>query len=763
MRRFKRLTSLLLASVMVLSLAGCGGKGEEATTEMVTEATEAATEATEEATTEEVDLEAMGNLIQNGDFAGGNSKWSVYTNGGICTSNVKNEELQVDIAKIGGVEHGVQIYQDGFALDNGVKYRFEFDVRCTMERDFDWRLQINGGDYHAYASQTITATTEMQHVSYEFEMTEASDPAPRLCFNMGYVDAMEEAGLSFVDMEEHTVWIDNVSLEVVDASGIVNDKVEVDVPKVKVNQVGYETEADKIAVFSDLAEDDTTFTVVDAKSGDVAFEGDITTPVENASAGEKNSKGDFSGLTKAGTYKVVTGGGEESYEFTIGGDVYAKSYNSVVKMLYLQRCGCELTEDLAGDFAHPVCHNTEAVVYGTDTKVDVSGGWHDAGDYGRYVVPAAKTIADLLLAFEENPEAFGDNCGIPESGNGINDALDEARYELEWMLKMQDPTGGVYHKVTCDVFPETVMPQDEVEELICAPISKTATASFAAIMAYAGRIYSENGDAEFGNKCIEAAKKAWTFALGNKKAKGYRNPSDIVTGEYPDTNSNDEYFWAGIELYKATGDTSYLAETKEAYAKVKSFGGFGWANISGYAEYAALTSDKLSSDDAAFYSEIEKNFFGAVDAALVTSKANPYMINKEDSYEWGSNLSIANTGMMFYLANNLKSNEEYIAYANAHLNYLYGVNATGYCFVTGVGTLYPEHPHHRPSEVLEKCMPGMLVGGPNSGLEDPYAKAVFVDYPAAKCYEDNAQAYSANEITIYWNSPLIYLLTATRK
>ena len=773
MRRMQKVTSLVLAMAMVLSLAGCSGKNAEATTEDAV-TTETTAEVTEE-TTEAVDLEAMGNLIVNGDFADGMDKWDSYLNGGGCDISVNGGELQVVIYDTGDVEHGIQVFHDGFELKYGANYEFSFDVRGTLERNFDWRLQINGGDYHAYATDTVVVTEEVQHVTAQFKMEEASDPAPRLCFNMGYVNAMAEAGVDAESLGEHTIWIDNVSLELVDASGIVDDSVEIEIPKVKVNQVGYEKDAAKVAVFADLAEDDTTFTVVNVDTNEVAFEGDITAPVKNDSAGEMNSTGDFSGLTEAGTYKVVTGGGEESYEFSIGDNVYGDSYKDVVRMLYLQRCGCELTSDLAGEFAHPVCHNTEATIYGTTTKIDVSGGWHDAGDYGRYVVPGAKTVADLLLAFEKDQKAaneigmevIGDDLGIPESGDGINDALQEAKYELDWMLKMQDPTtGGVYHKVTCAVFPETVMPQDETDELIVSPLSKTATANFAAAMAMAGRIYSEYGEGEyaaFGATCLEAAKKAWAYALEHKDERGFANPTDIVTGEYADGNSKDEYFWAGMELYKTTGDVSYLEGAKEAYEKVEIYDGLGWLDISAYGSYAALTSENLKSDDASFYSAIEKNFFAAADAAVTTSKENAYLVNKKSTYEWGSNLSAANTGMLLYMANDIKPNEEYVTYANHHLNYLYGVNATGYCFVTGVGTLYPEHPHHRVCEVLGSCIPGMLVGGPNSSLEDPYAKAVFVDYPAAKCYEDNAQSYSVNEVTIYWNSPLIYLLTAAQQ
>ena len=176
-------------------------------------------------------------------------------------------------------------------------------------------------------------------------------------------------------------------------------------------------------------------------------------------------------------------------------------------MLYRQRCG--IAVESGGVFDHPECHTGNATIYG-DTSgktVDVSGGWHDAGDYGRYTVSTAKTIADLLNSYQD----FGvedDEMGIPESGNGIPDILDEARVGLDWMLKMQDPeTGGVYHKVTCAVFPETIAPEEETDELILAPISVTATADFAACLAKASVMYKDI-DADFSTEALAAAEKA---------------------------------------------------------------------------------------------------------------------------------------------------------------------------------------------------------------------------------------------------------------
>ena len=125
----------------------------------------------------------------------------------------------------------------------------------------------------------------------------------------------------------------------------------------------------------------------------------------------------------------------------------------------------------------------------------------DAGDYGRYVVPACKAVADLLLAFRAAPEAFGDDWDIPESGNGVADVLDEVRFELEWLLKMQRDDGGVYHKVTCAYFPDIAAnPQEETADLFVFPFSTAATGDFSAVMAMAAPLY-ESIDRTFAKKC----------------------------------------------------------------------------------------------------------------------------------------------------------------------------------------------------------------------------------------------------------------------
>ena len=419
-------------------------------------------------------------------------------------------------------------------------------------------------------------------------------------------------------------------------------------------------------------------------------------------------------------------------------------------MLYLQRCGAEVEE---GVFSHPACHNTEAVIYGTSEKIDVTGGWHDAGDYGRYVVPGAKAVADLLFAYEAAPELYSDDIGIPESGNGIPDILDEVRYELEWMLKMQSESGGVYHKVTCQNFPGYIMPQFETNQLIVTPISTTATADFCASMAMAYEFYYDI-DRAFAETCINAAEKAWGYLNENPNLI-FEDPSDITTGDYGDSSDKDERYWAAAQLYRATGNDVYLEYIMQNGVKT----GQDWTTVGNYGSFAILTMKDIDKNSE-IYTRVKNSVISQADLFLKTTTSTPYGV-AITKFNWGSNMTVANAGVLLGVAYDLTNDSKYLDAAESNLNYLLGKNPNGVCFVTGYGTVSPQNPHHRPSMVAGQAMKGMLVGGVNSAKEDSAAKAYLSNSPAAKCYIDHSESYSTNEITIYWNSPLTYLLSLT--
>jgi len=752
----KRIISMILAASMLVSLCACTAKPED-TTPVVTESDVVQIERLPDVFSElrpVEDFAAIGeNVVKDAGFDSTELLWTPYEeSGGSAELRVSGGEFLIDIADGGKVSHAVQVYYDGVKLHQYAKYTFSFDARCTIpDKKIEARLQVNGGDYHAYAMMQPALGETTQHYEIDFTMEEKTDISPRLCFNLGpALDGSDEGR----DMTNYKVYLDNISVICTD-----NSKVEFeaeDVTKnININQLGYAPDAVKTAVFRGDAVID-KFDVVD-EDGNVVYTGEITGPVKNYTAYEYNWYGDFSAVTEPGTYKIVAQEFGDSYFFEIGEDVYKNAFADIVKMFYMQRCGCELTSEYAGDFAHAACHNTPARIYGTNDTLDVSGGWHDAGDYGRYIDPAAKTVADLLMAYGAAPQAFGDDTGIPESGNGISDILDEVRYELEWMLKMQDPkSGGVYHKVTCADFPGNVMPEEETAELILSPISRTATYSFAATMAMAYRYYKDVDD-EFAQTCLDAAYNAYEFGQ-TSTILGFRNPEDITTGEYGDGVFADEHFWASCELLSITGDTETYNPEIQKRLKPAVYAGLGWADMGAYGLYTYMTMDE-SYMDAEIKEVILHALTGKSDNYVKASAENGYHISLPiNGYVWGSNMTVANNAMYMLMANDFAANEDYVHYAKEHVNYLFGVNPVSYSFITGYGTISPNGTHHRPSIALEKTMPGMLVGGPNMNLEDPFALSTLSTAAPACCYIDNTNAYSLNEITIYWNSPLVYVM-----
>ena len=736
----KKIVSAVLAGAMVMSLASCAKSDVENTETSESETT------TEETTETEDEHPLMGfNMVENGDFSSKNHTWMVYLEGGDGTISVNdNGELQYDCKMVGVKEHANQLYYDGFSIYQGCEYELQFDCCSTVERDFAVRIQINGKDYHAYKEEIVHATTEMQHFDITFVMEEESDPAPRLCFNIGRFETNEK-------FKEHTMKFDNIDLQCIDDSGYVEGgTIGGAISKeINVNQIGYLPNAYKVAVLNGDAIASTA-TVVDA-SGNVVFEGNVDAATMNASTGRNEATFDFSGLTTPGTYKVVSGE-FESFEFVIAENVYDEAFKASLRMFYLQRCGVELNGDQAGIYAHPECHTDEATIYGTDETIDVSGGWHDAGDYGRYVVSGAKAAADLMLAYSFYPEAFDDDLNIPESGNGIPDVLDEVKFELDWLFKMQNDEGGVYHKVTCANFPGFVMPEEETEELIVTPVSTTATGDFAAVMAMASYVYADI-DPEFASKCLDAAVKAVEYLESHPDLEGVANPDGIVTGEYPDTRDADERLWAYAELFKATGDAKY----DEAFCALIGDGipgpsELGWQGVGAYAGYAYLSSKAKGK----FYDAVLASFMSGVAGVEAAASADAYRCSLTE-YPWGSNMSVANNAMYLAMFDSIKNSTDGDAVARAQLDYLLGVNGTSYCFLSGFGTQSPKSPHHRPSEATGEVVPGMIAGGPNQNLEDPYASTVLTGSAPALCYADNDQAYSLNEVAIYWNSPVVFL------
>jgi len=533
------------------------------------------------------------------------------------------------------------------------------------------------------------------------------------------------------------------------------------IPKagIYINQSGYRPSDSKIALvpcdadYFEIYGVDGTF--IDIKP----LTGGNQRPDPNS--GEILKTANFSHLVKPGAY-FLQAGDLRSPVFEVKQDAYQNLTASLVKFFYYQRCGGEgiKAEHCGKTFAHPSCHTEPAVyydqqdfIYGLD-EVDVSGGWHDAGDYGRYVTPGVKAAADLLLACEHFPVLNTLNIGLPHS------LLDEVRYEIRWLLKMQHPeTGGVYHKVTTEYHaPMNKLPEDDRQQLYLAPVSAPATGDFAAVMAYAARMMAKS-DPEFSRKCLEASKKAWQWLMAHSDVDGYTDPDFFKTGKYGDKSSSDERFWAAAELYKTTGEECYKSYMTDN--PIPSFG-LGWANMGTYAINTLLTTPQLSKTDPLYIKAKETLLKDAADIMAIRAE-NGFGIGL-NRFVWGSNMDVANCAMLLLMADRVQPDKDYVCAAKDHIDYLLGRNPMGISYVTGCGQHAARYPHHRPSMTLGTTVPGMLVGGPNASIKkigcDPAALLVPENTPPMKCYIDMYGSFALNEICIYWNSPLVYAIGA---
>jgi endoglucanase len=542
--------------------------------------------------------------------------------------------------------------------------------------------------------------------------------------------------------------------------------------QIKVDQVGYFPGLPKIA-FVSAREPAADFTVREAANGRIEFRGKLAAPVDDSASGDRVQVADFTKLTRSGSYYLDVPGVGQSWKFAVGPDVYKRAWYLAMRSYYGQRCGIavDLGPEFPG-FKHDACH-LEGAWHESSGKTgprESKGGWHDAGDYGRYIVNSGISTGTLLWTWEFfGPKLAKTSLKIPESGNGAPDILNEIRWNLDWMLTMQDQDGGVWHKQTSAQFCPFIMP--EADKLVSYVIgtgqepykNSCATGDFAAVMAIAARLYKPF-DPAFAARALKAAERAWTW-LDRYPAVTFRNPHGVATGAYGDGNCGDERLWAAAELFRTTGAAPYqdffLAHYSDYRKSISAANPQSWGNV---ANLALWTYALAKGGDAAAVSAIRQDSIAAADQIVTRSAANGYRISMTpQNYVWGSNAVVANYGMQLVVANAFKANPDYLATAFDNLHYLLGRNTFSLSFVTRVGDNPFRHPHHRPSGADQNAepWPGLLSGGPNrSPQDDAMRKQLAPGLPPAKMYLDDQDAYAANEVAINWNAPLVFLLAA---
>jgi endoglucanase len=534
---------------------------------------------------------------------------------------------------------------------------------------------------------------------------------------------------------------------------------------VHLNQAGYLPLREKTATVTAQA---ASFLVRSAGDNSIVFSGDLSAPRMDAASGDAVRLADFSKLTKTGSYRLELNTGERSAAFPVGTRVYHEPLRLAMRAFYGQRCGCSV--DLGGGYRHPACHAKGAfhASSGRSGAVSNHGGWHDAGDYGRYVVNSGISTGTLLWAWEMyGARLKGLSLGIPESGGKTPDFLAEVRWNLNWMLSMQDDDGGVWHKQTSEQFCGFIMPQaDTLTSYVIGtgstPYKSTcATADLSAVMAIAARCYGPY-DPAFAQRCLEAARKAFIWAVANP-AVYFRNPPGIATGGYDDTDGSDEILWAAAELWRTTGEENFgltFAAVVSNRLPNLNVSAPTWSKVGPMAYWAyALAHGK---GDEKIVAAVREATVNAADSLIATRRGNGYGNTLSPSdYVWGSSGVAGNQSLLLLVANVFHPSADYVNAALGNLHYLLGCNCFGVSWVTQVGANPYLHPHHRPSvaDGIPAPWPGLLSGGPNATPADPVAQRLPQRAPM-RMWVDDSGAYSMNEVAINWNAPLVFLLAA---
>jgi len=535
---------------------------------------------------------------------------------------------------------------------------------------------------------------------------------------------------------------------------------------VLVNQAGYLLDQRKEAYVVGKVD---SFRVITDHGGTIAFSGPVSlTSATDPATGLRTSKADFSALRAPGRYRMVSIPGDTSVPFAVADNALEGAYRASLKGYYYQRCGLALLPKYAGVYAHPVCHSHDAMFHASTGKTGFSasgGGWHDAGDYGKYVVNAGITVGTLLMAYEMFPGRFSqDDLNIPESGNGVPDILDEARYELDWLLEMQDTVdGGEYFKVTTEKFDGFEMPERDTSTRFIYQKSSAATGDFAAVSAQAARIF-KGRDPAFARRCLVAAKTAWKYLELHPMLvppMGFQNPPGTWTGGYGDWNDMDERWWAAVELFETTGERTYNDYFLNHYSKSGVFASaMSWPNVQTMAGIEYLVGKQNASDSSA-RADLRSRMVTLCSSLVHRASEDGLNVTlRTQDYVWGSNGIVLNNAVVLIVGNELTNDRSFVATALEQLNYILGCNCKSISFLTGVGAHAAMHIHHRPSAAdgIDAPVPGLVAGGPNSWRADSVLQKEFPSgTPPAQCYVDDDRSYASNEICINWNAPIVFV------
>lgn len=724
-------------------------------------------------------------MISTTEFSDGYGAWWV-TEDALDSISVESGALCIDVA--GGTPNpwSTIVGINDIPLQRGLSYEFTYSISGTTAHRIRALVQQDRGTYASTFEGNPETTPDAVEYTQRFTSNLEFETG-QIVFQVGAADTDWRFclhGASFRTSPPPEAYQPETG------------------PAVRVNQVGYLSTGPQRANLISESATPLIWELLDAQ-GAVLGDGQTTVEDRSESIGVGVHGIDFTaaaaGVTGAGfTLRV---GDEVSYPFSIGDVGYAQLYRDALTYFYLARSGTPIDGAVVGDEIYTraaghidvppnqgdgavPCHEPFQWHDGwtCDYTLDVTGGWYDAGDHGKYVVNGGIAVYQLLDTWDRAVQLYGieaaqsgrlgdDSAQLPqeERGNGVPDILDEARWELEWMAKMVVPAGEqyagmVHHKVQDESW--TGLPllpdQDDKPRQLHRP-STAATLNFAAVAAKASRLY-EKYDAGFAVAMRAAAVSAWEAAMANPAVFASSEDGASGGGPYNDTDVSDEFYWAAAELYLATGEQQYADSLQANPNHLKQLyvgDGFSWQSVHMLGAISLATVPSDLSDRAAVRAYIvdQADFYLKAQSTSVFGQAfNPH----SQTYPWGSNSSIMNNAIVLAVASDLTGEATYRDAAVESFDYLLGRNVLNLSYITGYGTVSSHNQHHRwmaPSlrSTLPPVYPGTVAGGPNSNLEDSVAKSAFPQGCAAQwCYLDDIQSFATNEMTINWNSALTW-------
>ncbi|MGI6455296.1 MAG: glycoside hydrolase family 9 protein [bacterium] len=532
--------------------------------------------------------------------------------------------------------------------------------------------------------------------------------------------------------------------------------------KIFVNQMGYLPSAVKVAYVSSVV--GLPFQLCTQENGKPLFRGMLKlAEAGDGASGANLWEADFSQVQKPGEYYLDVPGIGRSYTFRIEENLYQEV--AITSLRVFQSLRCDPSKYKAPTQKWGAVH-IENVTDATGTAnapiQQVTGGWCDGSDLGRYTVNGVTAAGLLLTLYEFIPYAYEDGVlHIPESGNGVSDLLDEVRWELEWLMRMQDESGGIYHKLT-PVEPNLETPADQLQGIhYLFPPSTAATAGGCALLARASRLYTPV-DATFAAECLSAAFSAWKFVEQHPNDGGFQNPAQVQTKAYTDPDDTDERFWAALELYLTTQEPSFLriAESiAERRIPLLSASGY-WGNVMPLA--AAVTISSVTQvTQSELFQELRQDVLSLADSIMSKIRQDGLLLSiREGEFTWGSNSAILQNAFILLLASRISNQADYREGALQQIHYILGRNPVSICYVTGFGDRSPKNIYNPVlvSDAQGKVISGLLAGGANQFLNDSVLKSNFTDeYPPSMMYKDDAASFSSNEFSLSWNAVLAFV------